>query len=360
MNRKKRSMGVLLALLLWMIGAVQTMAAGGATIFLHVHTASGGQVRVTCEASQLGNITNGKLKVYYNTAQVKLVKAQPGTVLAGANPTLNTDKPGQVILPFASANAFPADGIMLDMTFALQGSTKADALDLRVEATEMANLDNKEQPDIAVQIGSTRVEPQNQGDNNQGDNNQGDNNQGGNNQDGNTVPTIKDIAKTTVDRIPNQVYNKKAKKPRVKVRDGQTLLTQGKDYTVSYRRNKNTGKAIVTIQGKGAYTGKKTAYFNIVPKKAVMKKKPVSTAKGRITVTWKKDAQADGYEVQCSLNKKFKKGLRKVSAGKKKVTSVVRKCKSQKTYYVRVRSYRKIDGKKVYGAYSKAVKVRVK
>ena len=40
------------------------------------------------------------------------------------------------------------------------------------------------------------------------------------------------------------------KKPEVTVKDGKTLLTEGKDYTLSYKDNINVGTAIVTITGK--------------------------------------------------------------------------------------------------------------
>ncbi|MCR5339444.1 MAG: VCBS repeat-containing protein [Lachnospiraceae bacterium] len=77
------------------------------------------------------------------------------------------------------------------------------------------------------------------------------------------------------------------------------------------------------------------------------------------TISWGKVDGAAGYEVQLSLKKNFKKIAKKASGKKAKIT--VKKLKKGKTYYVRVRAYT-LDAskKKVYGAYSDKVKVKIK
>lgn len=62
-------------------------------------------------------------------------------------------------------------------------------------------------------------------------------------------------------------YDGKAKKPTVTVRDGNTLLTAGTDYTVAYQNNKNAGMARAIITGKGNYKGTVTKTFTIAVKK---------------------------------------------------------------------------------------------
>ena len=52
--------------------------------------------------------------------------------------------------------------------------------------------------------------------------------------------------------------------PAVTIRNSGQKLKKGRDYTVSYGTNRKVGKATVTIQGKGNYTGKKTISFRIV------------------------------------------------------------------------------------------------
>ena len=72
--------------------------------------------------------------------------------------------------------------------------------------------------------------------------------------------------------IPAQKYTGSAIKPKVEVYHYATKLTEGTDYKVSYKNNKNAGdkdsaKApTVTVSGKGNYTGKETATFTISPK----------------------------------------------------------------------------------------------
>lgn len=79
-------------------------------------------------------------------------------------------------------------------------------------------------------------------------------------------------------------------------------------------------------------------------------KKP-KRGKKSFTIQWNKAAGVDGYQVQYSLKKNFKKPTTKwVNPGKTKLT--VKKLKSKKTYYVRIRAYKKINGKNVYSAWS--------
>ena len=63
-------------------------------------------------------------------------------------------------------------------------------------------------------------------------------------------------------------YNGKVKKPSVKsVTLAGKQLKAGIDYTVTYKKNKNIGKASVVITGKGDYTGSVTKTFTIYAKK---------------------------------------------------------------------------------------------
>ena len=88
-----------------------------------------------------------------------------------------------------------------------------------------------------------------------------------------------------------------------------------------------------------------------VPKKPEMKK--LTAGKKKFTVQWKKDKKADGYQVQYSTDKKFKKNVKNVVIGKKQTTKqTIKKLKTGKKYYVRIRSYKKISGKKYYGTWS--------
>ncbi len=94
-------------------------------------------------------------------------------------------------------------------------------------------------------------------------------------------------------------------------------------------------------------------------KKVVVKK--AKAAKKALVVTWKAVKNVTGYQIQISTNKKFKKNKKTVTVAKKKATKkTIKKLKSKKKYYVRVRAYKVINGKKVYGKWSKVKTVTTK
>ncbi len=72
-----------------------------------------------------------------------------------------------------------------------------------------------------------------------------------------------------VEPIADQIYTGKnivLSEEQLKVYDGSRRMKLGTDYTVSYKNNKNAGTAVVTVKGKGNYTGKVTKEFEILPK----------------------------------------------------------------------------------------------
>ena len=124
---------------------------------------------------------------------------------------------------------------------------------------------------------------------------------------------------------------------------------------------KGTGKATITVTAKATSTYskcvKKITIYG-VPKKPGMKK--LTAGKKKFTVQWKKDKKADGYQVQYSTDKKFKKNVKSVNVSKKSTKTTVKKLKKGKTYRVRMRSYKKINGKKYYSGWGKVKSVKVK
>ena len=101
-------------------------------------------------------------------------------------------------------------------------------------------------------------------------------------------------------------------------------------------------------------------------KKAVSKPKSTNTkkikaAKKAISVTWKKVSGVKGYQIQVATDKKFKKNKKTVTIKKQKTTkTTVKKLKAKKKYYVRVRTYKIVNGKKVYSSWSKVKSVKAK
>ncbi len=152
-------------------------------------------------------------------------------------------------------------------------------------------------------------------------------------------------------------YTGKEQKPSVRVICAGKIIG-AENYTVSYRNNKSIGTASVTVTGIGNYTGSKTAQFTITPGKVTGVK--VKSGRKCVTVSWKKRREASGYEIYIS-EKKASGYKKKAILGKSaKVKKVIKKMKAKKSYYVKVRAFTKVKGRKINGSFSSPKKVKVK
>ena len=96
-------------------------------------------------------------------------------------------------------------------------------------------------------------------------------------------------------------------------------------------------------------------------KPATTKVKKVKATKKSLTIKWSKVKGASGYEIQVATDKKFKKNKKSILVKKQKTTSAkIKKLKSKKKYYVRVRTYKVVGRKKVYSSWinGKATKTK--
>ena len=156
--------------------------------------------------------------------------------------------------------------------------------------------------------------------------------------------------KTVTFSKDSYVYDGKTKKPGVVLKDSRGQVIDGSQYTVTFKDNKNVGKATAVITLKGNYSGSLKECFTIIPKATQIAK---VTAKSKsFEVKWKKQSvQTDGYVIQYSTSKKFTKSTTKsVTVKNKKTTSqTVKKLKAKKKYYVRICTYKNIkeNGKTV-------------
>lgn len=85
-----------------------------------------------------------------------------------------------------------------------------------------------------------------------------------------------------------------------------------------------------------------------------------STSKKKIKASWSKVSGASGYQVMWSTYKNFSKNYKTKSVKSKYLSKTVTAAQSKKTYYVRVRVYKTINGKKVYSQWSSTKKVKTK
>lgn len=252
-----------------------------------------------------------------------------------------------------------------------------------------------------------------------------------------------------VGNIRDREYTGKNINIKPKIRYNGELLVEGKDYTISYKNNKDIGRATVVYKGMGDYAGTKEVTFLIIPTKA--KNMSITNIKATsVVINWKEDPLVDTYiitardvngkaisefvENEPGLNSVTLTGLDSAMKYNVTITSITKRLStlfnnvsnsisfytnpskvynlralsdkkknlymtwnavkrvdgyqvkiatsrygtystvctakgtilsrygytSGKTYYLKVRAYKVIDGKKVYGLYSDVKSVKIK
>ncbi len=171
--------------------------------------------------------------------------------------------------------------------------------------------------------------------------------------------TKKKTLKLTWDKIPN------ASKYRVtyKINNGKDISLVVAGNSATLKKLKTNSAVAVKVQpmrlesGKYVYgTYSKIYYFlqnQLVQKKATAKKKA-------LTAKWTPTKLVTGYQISYATNKKFTKAKTKTLKSAKKKQLVIKGLKSKKTYYVRIRAYKKYKGKTYYGKWSTIQKAKVK
>ena len=75
----------------------------------------------------------------------------------------------------------------------------------------------------------------------------------------------------SVGKLPNVTYNGKSQKQKPEVKDGNTLLTEGIDYTLVYSKDTtNVGTVTVTVEGKGNYAGEAEVTYEILKRQVTL------------------------------------------------------------------------------------------
>lgn len=156
-------------------------------------------------------------------------------------------------------------------------------------------------------------------------------------------------------------YTGKKKSPEIVVMDADGEIINAKYYTVDEPSGRiNVGKYTYVLTFKDKYEGQKTVTLTIKPAKPDSKKP--AAAKKAVTVKWKKyTKQVTGYEVMVATNKNFTQGkktvtVKKATASSKKVTGL----KAKKKYFVKVRSYKMVNGVKYYSNWSDVWNIKTK
>ena len=148
------------------------------------------------------------------------------------------------------------------------------------------------------------------------------------------------------------------------IRPSVTVTVNGKKigasaYKLYYKNNKNSGIGTVQVRGTGKYSRiNKTLTFKIMPPKTLLT--GLKKANRSFTASWKKNIQATGYQIQYAADSRFIKERKTVTVGKQSaIRYKISGLKNKKTYYVRIRSYKRVGKKVLYSSWSTVKKIRV-
>jgi len=198
--------------------------------------------------------------------------------------------------------------------------------------------------------------------------------------DGGGFTTVTKTITVTVKQIDNiiiasniiKAYSKKAQTASIVAkRSGNGKLTYSSNN--KYITVDSSGKVKIKAKyiGRASITIKSAAFgiYKATSKKITVTVNPAKTSISRLSskqkgfnLSWKRNNAATGYQVQYSTSKKFKKSATKTKLVKKNsVTKLnVRKLKAKTAYYVRIRVYKTVSGKKYYSDWSAVKSVRIK
>lgn len=195
------------------------------------------------------------------------------------------------------------------------------------------------------------------------------------------VTVQRDMSEFTVTGVSNKYYTGKAIKPKFTVSDGSTTLKENEDYNVTYESNTNVGTANIKITGIDPYVGTIEQSFQILPvaeeitpddsssgnggstitAPAKVKIRKLTAGKKKLTVTWKKVAGAKGYRVQIARNRGFTNSLKTYTVSANTSKKIFSRLKKKTTYYVRINAFcNDEDGNKLIGKYSTVKKKKTK
>ena len=135
--------------------------------------------------------------------------------------------------------------------------------------------------------------------------------------------------------------------------------TKAQEETTTKSAETTTAKTATTTTVAPTTTAPATtvAPAKVTVKKVAIKKATKKKSAKKASIVLKKVSGVAGYQVKVSTSKKFAKKTT-VTVNAKSVKVTVKKLKADKTYYVKARAYKKVSGSKVYGKWSKVVKVK--
>ena len=173
-----------------------------------------------------------------------------------------------------------------------------------------------------------------------------------------TTPAKQDETTTPAKQDETTTPAKQDETTTAKQDETTTTAKQNETTTAAPAQNETTTvapttKAISTTAAPA--TVKKTTV-----KKTTVKATAKKLSSNKVKLSVKKVAGASKYAVQISTTKNFKKVVAKKTSKKAVFTVKSKKLKGKKKLYVRVKVYKKVNGKTVASQWSKATKIKVK
>lgn len=143
----KSVMGLFMVLMIYQ--SMTVMASEGTKVSMDVreYSESDKTLAVSCMIKGGENVTNGKIRIFYDPEKAVLQSSEAGDALSGAlleiNDCLTGNKPeGEMIAVFASSQDISADGSLVDLKFKLQdGVKKGDEILFWTEVDKMSGDD---------------------------------------------------------------------------------------------------------------------------------------------------------------------------------------------------------------------------
>ncbi|MCF0145016.1 MAG: Ig-like domain-containing protein, partial [Eubacterium sp.] len=123
------------------------------------------------------------------------------------------------------------------------------------------------------------------------------------------------------------------------------------------------GSAVITIRGKASEDYKsviKRIRIRVRPKPTVLKKL-TNPSESKMKVEWKRRGRVTGYQIQYATNSSFSSA--KTSRVRDKWTyerTFKKSIKKGRIYYIRIRTYKTVDGKNYYSVWSDPMKLKIK
>jgi hypothetical protein len=159
--------------------------------------------------------------------------------------------------------------------------------------------------------------------------------------------------KVTISGKKKYNYTGKRVVPSLTVKSGDKTLKEGTDYILGGISNINPGTAYAYVKGVGKYSGTAFVPFTIRPAKTSIVSLTGKKKAFQIKVKKLSKSKVTGYQVKYSRRSDMEESVVKTIGTKySKVSKKIKVNARNQLYYVQVRTYKKINGKKYYSTWS--------